>query len=86
MPFVENCFKHCDKADPKIKIEILLNHNKLQFSSRNNILQNLHKEDGGVGLTNAKSRLAILYKDKHQLTADNNEQYYTVNLTINLDE
>jgi len=86
LPFVENCFKHCDKADPKIEIKINTENNKLHFSSRNNILQNPHKEDGGVGLSNAKIRLAILYKDNYILTTDDDGNFYTANLIINLNE
>ena len=86
LPFVENCFKHCDKTCPMIKIEIAVDKYNLEFSSQNNTLGKTQTEDGGVGLTNVKSRLDLLYNNRYNLVTQDTGESYSVTLKLNLDE
>jgi len=85
IPFVENAFKHGSLIDGflNVIIQIELNHNRLQFSIKNTIL-NDETEQGkeGIGLENIKKRLDLLYKNNHELNIENKNNWFVVNLTI----
>jgi len=89
--FVENAFKHISHFDDKEnKIEISVNFkNKSQMNfyvantfSRESDL----KREGGIGLQNVKRRLELLYPNRHRLEIHQKEDFYVVNLEIELDE
>ncbi len=86
LPFVENCFKHCNKNNPEIDIRIELKHRELYLYCKNNKRKNNSKLVGGLGLTNAQERLTILYPELHKLNITNGTNYYRVELEIKLDE
>lgn len=71
--FVENCFKHgCspDPALPWIKLLIRVKGNSLEFEASNSIPEiNCRNTEiiDGVGLTNIKRRLELIYPNEHQL-------------------
>ena len=85
IPFVENAFKHGSLIDGflNVIIQIELNHNRLQFSIKNTIL-NDETEQGkeGIGLENIKKRLDLLYKNNHELYIENKDNWFTINLAI----
>jgi len=90
--FVENAFKHL-ATDPNKKsivtVDIKINDNALVFSCVNS-LDKTSKEPtmetgkSGIGLQNAKKRLALLYQNKHQLTIAEKENVYSVKLILDL--
>jgi len=85
LPFIENCFKHCDKSDPEIKISISVIDNKLLLIAKNNRSETNGNRDGGVGLTNVKKRLDLIYKDKYELNIHDIDNYYKTEFTLELD-
>ena len=94
-PFLENAFKyvsnHSQTKDNYIKVNLhLTDKGVLQLlveNSFNSAEQNLSKKEGGIGLTNVKRRLSILYPgDRHELIIDQTNHQYTVKLNINLNE
>lgn len=91
--FIENAFKH--GANPtlgKSFITIVYNiddvkHN-IEFSIANNkpnSLNNLEKNKiGGIGLKNVKTRLNILYPNKHQIRIEDEKELFKVQLTLQI--
>ncbi|HEY0273915.1 MAG TPA: histidine kinase, partial [Chitinophaga sp.] len=86
--FVENAVKHSLDMDGTSWVE-------LYFSIRTGVLQfkcvnskpahaGAQKEEGGLGLSNVKRRLALLYPERHTLRVAAEPHQYTVDLTIRL--
>jgi len=84
LPFIENCFKHCDKEKPEIIISLELNNNQLKLICRNNKSDSSDSKVGGVGLTNAKKRLELIYPNKYQLNIEDKKEFYTTTLNLEL--
>jgi two-component system, LytTR family, sensor histidine kinase LytS len=97
--FVENAFKHArNLQNEPIKIIIELNelaNNWLYFSVENNYFklpnslanstQLSNKKNSGLGLENVKRRLEALYPHHlHDLTINNNGQFFKIELKIKL--
>jgi LytS/YehU family sensor histidine kinase len=89
IPFVENAFKHgtglIEKA--QIDIEMRAKNNILFFAVRNkyNPLSEEEKDKtSGIGLTNVKRRLNLLYGGNHTLLINKNEGWFTASLQLNL--
>ncbi|PIF29874.1 histidine kinase [Flavobacterium sp. 9] len=90
LPLVENAFKHGIHATDKSEIYIKLrqNGNDLEFEVENTFFEKTSTTDqGGIGLTNTKRRLHLIYPNKHLMTAgiDQNGKY-KVNLQITLEQ
>ncbi len=85
IPFVENSFKHGQIRDQKLAISIDLDYQDgiLDFSIKNSMLAHTQNNKNGIGLTNIKKRLSLLYKDKHQLKILTDKKWYSVQLQIN---
>lgn len=91
IPFVENSFKHSKIEDTEkgwIKINIRTASKQLTFSIENSIPEIKQSKDAGkgVGLSNTKRRLELLYPGKHTLNIIDTEDKFSVQLKINLDE
>lgn len=88
IPFIENSFKHGTSKmlrDPWIKLFIQADEDMLHF-----ILANSKPPDkivnanGGIGLSNVKKRLQLLYPENHYLQIEATEHTFTVNMQIPL--
>ncbi|BFM45468.1 histidine kinase [Flavobacterium sp. CFS9] len=90
LPLVENAFKHGVHATDKSEIHFTLKQNGtlLEFEVENTFFEKTAPtEQGGIGLTNTKRRLHLIYPDKHSLTAGIDENgKYKVNLQITLEQ
>jgi len=81
LPFIENAFKYgvSTTEASEISIEIELTGNKLNLSVKNSIF-NYDTEGtnpyGGIGLSNTRRRLELLYPSRHTLTADTSEDQH----------
>ncbi len=91
--FVENAFKHLhvsNKEKGSVIISIKEEHNRITFScvntSETSILNEEHLEKGksGIGLENAKKRLALIYPEKHEVTIQKSEKLFSIVLTLHL--
>ena len=87
---IENAFKYvsnfADKEN-KITIKIFTKNNILYNSFINTtepVLPTLAENSGGIGITNLKRRLEILYPDKYEFKSNSGNDFYEVNLTIEL--
>ncbi|MBA4302128.1 MAG: histidine kinase [Cyclobacterium sp.] len=91
IPFVENAFKHGISA--KEKSWIKLNLRCIAGSVHLDLVNSTHpekpaseksREESGIGLENVKSRLQLVYPDRHNLNIVSNDTDFFVHLSIQL--
>ncbi|MDF5690503.1 sensor histidine kinase [Aquirufa aurantiipilula] len=87
IPFVENAFKHGVGMvmDPIIEITLLDDREKLYFGVKNKVSSQISEkkdDSSGIGLTNVKRRLELLYPIEHQLKITEDGEYYQIELEI----
>lgn len=92
MPFVENSFKHIshfNNGQPnKVTIDLSKENNFFCFRINNTMDGIQLKElisNGGIGLTNVKRRLELLYPGTHVLSITEKENEFIVDLKLLLD-
>lgn len=90
--FIENSIKHSKiGVDKKAWISgvIRITSDELNFQLKNSIpeipSQNWLNSEGGIGLSNVKKRLELLYPQKHILDINDHQKEYCIDLCINLD-
>jgi len=89
IPFVENAFKHVsDHPDGanRITIRLALSGRQLSFHCSNTINPECSgpKTHRGLGLANARQRLALIYGNDHLLEQETTDHRYNIRLTLNL--
>ena len=72
LPFVENAFKHVSSSPdmPAIVIRLTVTDEEVQLTCKNHFrpkTQGEGKQHSGIGLANARRRLALLYPDRFDL-------------------
>jgi LytS/YehU family sensor histidine kinase len=101
IPFVENAFKHGTGFVSKvagsdlvlyniaeITIELTAEKNELRFIVKNRCSENpteTKDKTPGIGLTNVKRRLDLLYKNRHSLNVEKKDGWFIASLQITLD-
>lgn len=92
LPYIENAFKYgvSTTVSSVISIEFKLEDNRLDMIVKNSVF-NEHiaavDEYSGIGLTNTKRRLDLLYPGKHVFTVHKtDEDVFVVHLTLILDD
>ena len=89
IPFVENAFKHGTGLVAKAQIDIRLEmeNNQLNFSVHNRYNETTEWEKdktSGIGLTNVKRRLNLLYPNSHSLQITKEDGWFSVLLKLKL--
>ncbi len=89
MPLVENAFKHGSNKNGYIDIQLKVIERQLQFTIINSkeTDKSLGLEgfdEGGIGLTNIKKRLQLLYPNRHQFSLNDTDNIFTINLILDL--
>lgn len=87
IPFVENSFKHGTSrmlAHPWVMLKINIERNYLEFNLTNNKPERSNAPYGkkGIGLTNVKKRLELLYPQSHTLLMVESEMSYEVFMKV----
>ena len=87
IPFIENAFKHgiTLQNDSYIIISMVITDMELLFVCKNGVPQNSTQAKdsvGGIGLSNVKKRLEILYNKRANLTIKNSENEFSVILKL----
>ena len=84
--FVENAFKHgvSYRQDSFIDVKIEILGSDLIFLCRNSKIPKEDDKHGGVGLANVKQRLNLIYGNRYTLDINDQQDTYTVKLTIPL--
>lgn len=90
LPFVENSFKHLSHFSNgrknEIKISLQKQDGNMDFSILNTTeTKEERPKEGGIGLTNVKRRLELLYPQKHQLQVVEQDGWFVVNLKLKID-
>ncbi len=88
VPFIENAFKHSGiekRGDSFVRVELTANGDKVDFLVENSLPdQPLVKDDrGGIGISNIKKRLLLLYPTTHQLSIEQSTSF-CVHLKLDL--
>lgn len=86
IPLVENVFKHgvSTSETSRIEINIRVEQNILSLKTKNQKLRHDKSGDTGLGISNVKKRLDLLYAGKYELTINEQEKDFTVNLVLAL--
>lgn len=83
---VENAFKHGELNDEKnqVTIELESTKSKIYFLVSNKKKKGPKEPSKGIGLSNIRQRLQLMYGVKHTFTIKEDENYYLNEITINL--
>lgn len=82
--FVENSFKHGISYKHKSFVDVAFSfaENSITFVCRNSKTEANHDSHGGVGLSNVRQRLTLVYGDSYTLSIKDDNDTYNVKLTI----
>lgn len=83
---VENAFKYGDLKDLKnpLQIKVKLQLEQIYFFCRNKKRKSsIELTSHHIGITNLSKRLDVVFKDKYEINAINEDEFYTFELTIN---
>lgn len=92
LPFVENTFKHGVSHNPgqtQIITSLKTRHTSMEFNienSKNPAKPHIKSLSKGIGLSNVKKRLELLYPRKYKLEIDDKEETFSVTLSLELAE
>lgn len=89
IPFVENAFKHGTgyEDQPFIEINLSVREGVLVFQVKNKFdreTDTSKDESPGIGLSNVRSRLALLYPGRHNLVIQTDNNLFSIHLTLKL--
>ncbi len=89
IPFVENAFKHGVGLipEPGIDVALCLQDSTLVFTVANKYRvaeEEIKDRTSGIGLTNVKRRLNLLYHGNHSLSIKREDGWFLVTLHVNL--
>jgi len=85
--FVENAFKHVSNFRDKrnaIEISLSVTQTDLVFQVTNTVACGRELSNSGIGLKNLRKRLQLIYPKKHHLTIEQNDDIFSVQLTIKI--
>lgn len=87
IPFVENAFKHGVGLieNPVIDIAVRFTEKELSFMVRNKVASGSPEtkdNSSGIGLRNVIRRLELLYPDTHRLEVKQEDNWFTVHLSL----
>ncbi len=86
--FMENAFKHAkfvQSAAITIYIKTIFENDWFTLTIKNNYNKGIKSSHNGIGLTNVKRRLEVLYPNQqHRLTIKRDDVFYTVTLKLKL--
>lgn len=89
IPFIENSFKHGTSKmlrGPWIKLFIQADEDVLHFTLANNKpTETAINKNKGIGLSNVKKRLGLLYPQNHYLIIEPTANTFTINMQIPLE-
>ena len=84
--FIENAFKHgiSYQHESFVEMKVTVEVERLSFTCRNSKAEVSNEMKGGVGLTNVRKRLDLLYGQDYTLRIHDDAEVYTVELNIPL--
>ena len=85
IPLLENAFKHGAErllTDAFIDIQLTATHEQIYFRIRNNFDPSEVQASNGIGLSNLRRRLELVYPDQHQLNINVEDNMHEATLII----
>ena len=87
--FIENAFKYVGSTvgkENRVDISFFVENNNLLFKTYNTkeLNSSNHLDHKGIGISNAKRRLALLYPNRYELLINEDENFYEAILKIKL--
>ncbi len=84
--FIENAIKHGNTgANAYIRIELIIDGKQIVFRVENSVHESFKcVSEGGLGLSNVKRRLELLFPDKHKLEIKEDKKTYKIELNLDL--
>jgi sensor histidine kinase YesM len=91
LPFVENCFKHGTShmlEQPWVSLHLALENKVMKMKLLNGKVPGyrFQKAGNGIGITNVRRRLDIIYPGKYTLDIKDEEEVFIVNLKLTLEK
>jgi two-component system, LytTR family, sensor histidine kinase AlgZ len=87
LPFLENAFKHglSEQIDkPWLSVDLSIKSDILRCKIANSKNEFVPYENGGIGITNVKKRLEMLYAGTHELKLNDEGNFFVVSLVVKL--
>jgi sensor histidine kinase YesM len=90
LPFIENAFKHGIKGDPsggyvQIRLAILKGNVDLYVENNRGKVDRVEKDEfNGIGLSNVKRRLELIYPGKYELDIQEGQKNFSVRIKLDL--
>lgn len=87
MPIIENAFKFglaSGKEQYALNLSLKVDENQLAFTCSNDYVPQPKKRESGLGLSNLRSRLELLYPDAHTLDIRDDQEIFIVTLKLKL--
>lgn len=84
--FVENAFKYGTSSDTDCNIDIKINidEDKILFESENAVMKRPENNKSGIGISNCRKRLELLYPGKYKLENGETNGIYRIHLEIDI--
>jgi hypothetical protein len=91
LPLVENCFKHGASSmldQPWVSLQISLNRNEMKMKLINGkvVVPGNQSKKPGIGMSNVKKRLELLYPGKHDLVITSDADVFIVDIKLELEQ
>ena len=86
LPLVENAVKHSGGNPRRIEVNLSVDGETLELSVKNTVTKrnSMPEDASGLGLTNLKKRLGILYAGRYELKLESNECLFKSYLKLKL--
>ncbi|BDD12405.1 histidine kinase (plasmid) [Fulvitalea axinellae] len=87
IPFVENAFKHgrSNEGTLSVSVNLSVNEQTIDFKVHNTTGKpEKVKKKHGIGLSNMRKRLEMLYPDRHSLELENDEGWFEARLSVTI--
>ena len=86
LPLVENAVKHSGGNPRRIEVNLSVDGETLELSVKNTVTKrnSMPVDASGLGLTNLKKRLGILYAGRYELKLESNERLFKSYLKLKL--
>ena len=86
LPLVENAVKHSGGNPRRIEVNLSVDGETLELSVKNTVTKrnSMPEDASGLGLTNLKKRLGILYAGRYELKLESNERLFKSYLKLKL--
>ena len=87
LPFLENAFKHGTSEQlnhPWMSVDIMVKSNRLLCKVVNSKNEDVPYHYQGVGISNVRRRLELLYPNRHELKLANEGVFFVVSLVVEL--